>query len=166
MAEVRFSVPITTVKRMDRRGSVYLASDVSGYETMTWRGRFNTRARRYHRWCQKVRVCALASGFLKLPLPSRDGSVQVDVVCWFPAKRHPEPENVRKGIVDALYYPRWLPMRRKMVVELARVGHLDRFVYGRHGPAQYSTDHPRVEVRVTAGSTAKYAKNAKEEEGR
>ena len=152
MAEVRFTVPITVVKRMDKRGQVYLASDVSGYETMTYRGRFNTRAKRYHRWCQKVRVCALAAGFLKLPLPSRDRAVQVDVACWFPSKRHPEPENVRKGIVDALYYPRWLPMRRKMLEEAGAVGHLDRFVYGGHGPPRYCPEHPRVEVRVTAKS--------------
>ena len=142
-AGCRFTVPIHYRLRRDRRGRAYEVGDVSGYETMTRPGRFSPRAKRYHAWCQRVRLTAMGAGFTRLPLPAPDRPVRIDVACWFGSRKHAEVENVRKGVVDALYYPHSRVSRR----------HLDRWVYGSHEPAHYDRDNPRVEVTVSIEGT-------------
>lgn len=63
-----------------------------------------TRRNAYVRWKRHVQTVALASG-LKLPLAaSREAPVFIRVTPYFQNGTHPDPENVRKGVSDALFY--------------------------------------------------------------
>lgn len=86
-----------------------------------------TRMNEYHAWKDHVREHAPAG----LPQPAQGQPVRVDIWCWFADGTHNDPENVRKGIVDALY-PKG-----------------DKFVFGYHHFPQYDAQNPRVEVEVS-----------------
>ena len=88
------------------------------------------RAREYSDWKDHVAKCAPAS----LPVATRERPVRLDVWCYFPGGTHGDPENVRKGIVDALFKH--------------RAGG-DKYVYGYHHYPQYDREQPRVEVVIT-----------------
>lgn len=69
----------------------------------------------------------------RLPVPgTKTAQVRIDVFPVFANGVHPDPENVRKGIVDALYYDRGG----------------DKYVWGLTGFARYDPDNPRVEVFI------------------
>lgn len=90
------------------------------------------RAREYSDW--KDHVTKYAPNLL-LPVATKDRPVRLDIWCYFPAGNHSDPENVRKGIVDALF----------------PAG--DKYVYGYHHHPLYDADNPRVEVEITAGAS-------------
>lgn len=89
-----------------------------------------TRVNEYHAWKDHVRLHAPRE---LLALRPRDEAsrVRLDVVCYFAHGTHGDPENVRKGIVDALF------------------PHGDKWVYGHHDHPHYDPQRPRVEVSVT-----------------
>ena len=86
-----------------------------------------SRMQEYHAWKDHVR--AQVQG--ELPVPTREAPVRVDVTCWFPTRGGSDPENVRKGIVDALFPDG------------------DRWVYGYHHHPLHDPANPRVEVVIT-----------------
>lgn len=88
------------------------------------------RAREYSDWKDHVQRHAPA-----LPVATQQRPVRVDVWCHFPSGAHADPENVRKGIVDALFKH--------------RAGG-DKYVYGYHHFPQYDGRDPRVVVEVQA----------------
>ncbi|MEF2278549.1 hypothetical protein V3W47_09550 [Deinococcus sp. YIM 134068] len=89
-----------------------------------------TRLGEYHTWKDHVRLHA-PPPLLRLRPVDEVSRVRLDVVCYFATRTHADPENVRKGIVDALF-PRG-----------------DKWVYGSHDHPHYDPAHPRVEVTVT-----------------
>lgn len=97
-----------------------------GYYTKGARPNY-ARMNEYHDWKDHVR--ANVPG--ELPSATKEQPVRLDVYCYFASGTHADPENVRKGIVDALY-PKG-----------------DKFVFGYHHFPQYDPKNPRVEVEVS-----------------
>lgn len=98
------------------------------------------RAEKYRKWQGDVALCYLAGRrwctalIPALPLEAtKDRPLRIETVSYFRNGRHPDPENVHKGIVDALF--RW------------SLGG-DRHVGGTFRPPLYDKDNPRVEVLV------------------
>ena len=125
----RFIIPAlpcarTTAGKIDRTKP--LRPKLVGYYTKGARPNW-TRANEYHAWKDHVREHAPAG----LPQPAQGQPVRVDIWCWFADGTHNDPENVRKGVVDALY-PKG-----------------DKFVFGYHHFPQYDPQNPRVEVEVS-----------------
>lgn len=89
------------------------------------------RAREYAAW--KAHVQAHTPPLVLHATKARP--VRVDVTCYFPNGAHADPENVRKGVVDALFKHR-------------EGG--DKYVYGYHHHPLYDPGNPRVEVVITA----------------
>ena len=87
-----------------------------------------TRLNEYHTWKDHVREHAPLGDALT---PRPDQPVRVDVRCYFADGVHNDPENVRKGIVDALFPDG------------------DKWVYGYHHHPLYDALNPRVEVVIT-----------------
>ena len=92
------------------------------------------RAREYSEWKDHVAKYAPAN----LPTATKDRPVRLDIWCYFPAGNHSDPENVRKGIVDALFKHR-------------EGG--DKYVYGYHHHPLYDPVRPRVEVAISQEAT-------------
>lgn len=86
-----------------------------------------TRLKEYNAWKDHVREHAPP-----IPQAGPEHPVRVDVWCYFASGTHPDPENVRKGIVDALF------------------PNGDRWVFGYHHHPLYS-DAPHVLVEVSGG---------------
>lgn len=85
-----------------------------------------TRMKEYHAWKDHVRKCTA----LNIPAATAERPIRIDVWCYFGSKAHPDPENVRKGIVDALFPGG------------------DKHVYGYHHHPLYS-DAPHVLVEIS-----------------
>lgn len=90
-------------------------------KTPNWR-----RLTEYHAWKDHVREYVRDT----LPEPTKEQPVRLDVWCYFENGTHNDPENVRKGIVDALF-PKG-----------------DKHVYGYHHFPQYDAADPRVYVTI------------------
>lgn len=92
-----------------------------------------TRMNQYHAYKRLVQLCAQAAG-VELPLSAtKESPVKIDVVAYFPNGTHCDTENVRKGVVDALFYG----------------GNGDKYAYGSHDAPRYDKLNPRVEVLIT-----------------
>ncbi len=99
------------------------------------------RANEYTAYKVYVQVQAIYAG-LTLPLfADKDTPKRIDVTCYFKNGVHSDPENVRAGIVDALFYDK----KRKVK------GKGDKFAWGTHYPPRYDKSNPRVEVTVFEG---------------
>jgi len=73
------------------------------YERMTQRSkREDLRALRYQNWKRHVLSCFSVQSRQGIPCES-DGHYRLDVKCFFLGENHADPENVRKGIQDALF---------------------------------------------------------------
>ncbi|KQR22903.1 hypothetical protein [Deinococcus sp. Leaf326] len=86
-----------------------------------------SRLKEYQGWKDHVRAAAPP-----VPQATDAAPVRVDVWCYFASGTHADPENVRKGIVDALFPGG------------------DKYVYGYHHHPLYS-DAPHVLVEVSGG---------------
>lgn len=84
-----------------------------------------SRLKEYEAWKDHVRKFAPP-----LPEPSAARPVRVDVWCYFESGTHCDPENCRKGIVDALFPGG------------------DKWVFGYHHYPRYS-DAPHVLVEIS-----------------
>jgi hypothetical protein len=73
------------------------------YERMTQRSkRKDLRALRYKAWKLYVLQCFTEQARQGFPCDA-DGGYRLDVKCFFVGEGHGDPENVRKGIQDALF---------------------------------------------------------------
>jgi hypothetical protein len=91
-----------------------------------------TRMKAYHAYKAQVQACAQAAG-LTLPLSAtREAPVIVSTVAHFSSGVHCDPENVRKGVTDALFYG----------------GSGDKHTGGSFPPPRYDRANPRVLVTV------------------
>lgn len=86
-----------------------------------------TRMKEYQVWKDHVR-----EGAPDMPKATAARPVRVDVWCYFGSGVHPDPGNVHKGVVDALFPGG------------------DKYVYGYHHHPLYS-DAPHVLVEVSGG---------------
>ena len=125
----RFTIPAllcwrTTAGKIDRAKPQ--RPKLVGYYTKGARPNW-TRMNEYHAWKDHVRATITAP----MPTPSEAAPVRVDVYCYFADRTHNDPENVRKGIVDALF-----PSG-------------DKYVYGYHHHPLYDPQNPRVEVVIS-----------------
>lgn len=96
----------------------------------------HTRHQAYVAYKRHVQVCAMAAG-VRLPLVATHASpLLVETEAYFEHGTHADPENVRKGITDALFYSRE-----------AR-GSADKHTGGAFPPPLYDPANPRVVVVV------------------
>ena len=72
------------------------------YHRMTQRSKWTKAAQRYLAYKNYVVRHALEAG-LKIDKLTRNGCYQLDVICLFHSENHGDPENIRKGIQDALF---------------------------------------------------------------
>ena len=101
-----------------------------------------TRANEYTAYKVYVQIQAIYAG-LKLPLfADKDDPLRIDVTCYFKNGVHSDPENVRAGIVDALFYDKMRKVKGKG----------DKFAWGLHEAPRYDKLNPRVVVTVYEGS--------------
>ena len=92
-----------------------------------------TRMKQYHHYRDHVVRCAQIAG-LRPPLTASEASrLRIDVRLHSKGRVHPDPENIRKGVVDALFY---------------RAGKSDRYVWGTLWQTVYDVE-PKVIVVVT-----------------
>jgi hypothetical protein len=100
------------------------------YERMTRRSKYkDPRALRYKAW--KIYVLKCFSEQTRQAFPCEpDGQYRLDVKCFFVGENHADPENVRKGIQDALF------------------AYGDKHVFGLIYPVKHVEENPRVEVII------------------
>ena len=98
------------------------------------------RKQAYHKWLKSVRRVAREAGVPVGQMSATKRSpMWIETVAWFANGRHPDPENVRKAVADALFY-----------TKANRRGSADKFVGGAFPPPLYDAENPRVEVMVAA----------------
>lgn len=119
--------PCYTGKGKDRKKTGKTTLKLVGYYTKGAQPNWG-RLSEYNAWKDHVREQVPEP----MPEATRERPVRVDVTCYFTNGTHPDPENVRKGIVDALFPGG------------------DKFVYGYHHYPLYDAANPRVLVEVTA----------------
>lgn len=117
----------------------FIPGDPVGYTKTRPPGRHGRRFTMSPRWARyleykkTIQLLARAEGF-RVPLEaSENAPVRVDTHAVFRTRVHPDPENVRKGVVDALFYQ-------------AKGG--DKWVKGTHDWPEYGPD-PGVLVMIT-----------------
>ena len=95
------------------------------------------RMKTYHAWKKAVQLTAKSQG-VRLPLrASKDRPVHITTRAFFRNGVHPDPENVHKGIVDAMFYD---PRKERRGS--------DKHTGGFFQPPLYDSKHPRVEVWI------------------
>lgn len=95
------------------------------------------RMNAYHDYKKHVRACARVND-ISLPLQAgKDSPLMIRTVAYFKNGIHPDPGNVQKGVVDALF---WAPRGQKRGS--------DKYTGGSFPPPLYDSDNPRVEVRI------------------
>lgn len=95
----------------------------------------NTKVkRRYVEYKQLVQAVASLVG-IELPLQaSKEKPVHIYTKAFFKDGVHPDPENVHKGVKDALFYKAG--------------GAGDKYTGGAYEPPLYDPERPRVEIEV------------------
>lgn len=112
--------------------------DPRGYTTTTYRdkGRSN-RYQKYKEYCRRVREFAAMAG-VPIPLTAdEDSPILIKTFAYFRNGNHCDPENVRKGVCDALFYD---PISKKK-------GN-DKWTAGYFPPPRYDEEDPRVVVII------------------
>lgn len=96
-----------------------------------------TRLNKYVAWKKLVQKTAMTHG-ITLPLvATKEKPMFIETYAVFHNGTHPDPENVHKGIVDALFYD---PSRKKK-------GAGDKHTGGMFHPPFYEKGNPHVVVR-------------------
>ena len=107
-----------------------------GYVRMTRAGKWTANAKRAHKQMALVQECARKQGF-ELPLMATwERRLRIDTQIFCADKRGPDPDNVQKLVVDALFYKK------------GKGKNADKWVYGQYGPYQVDAHNPRVEVVI------------------
>jgi len=105
-----------------------------GYTTHNRGARPSKAIINYWSYIEDVRKVAKMSARIPLPLESpKDEPLMIFTRCYFRDGRHPDPENVHKGIKDALFYQ-------------AKDG--DKHTGGFYLPPLYDKKNPRVDVYI------------------
>jgi isopentenyl diphosphate isomerase/L-lactate dehydrogenase-like FMN-dependent dehydrogenase len=128
-------------KRKIRKAKFVVPGLAVGFKTTTKRSKFNKDYQKYVKYKAFVQLLARASG-MRLPLvATKDRPLMIRTVAYFKNGTHPDPENVHKGITDALFY------REDKVKGKTGKGN-DKYTGGSFPPPLYDKDNPRVIVIV------------------
>jgi len=103
------------------------------------------RMKAYHDYCERVRLYAKAAG---IPLPmkaSKNEPVMIATLAYFANGIHPDPENVRKGIADSLFY----------AGKRGNKGSGDKYCAGKFLYPLYDAANPRVEIEIYCGAACR-----------
>jgi len=137
MRKARFTVPGSPV----------------GYVATTSRGKWTAEYQRFADYAKQVRFYARAAG-IKIPLVATKGRpLVIRTVAYFANGRHPDPGNVQKGVVDALFYDEekaaLAKLYRKMGKKKRTTGKGDdKHTGGSFPPPLYDEENPRVVVII------------------
>ncbi len=104
------------------------------YHRTTQKSLWDKQAKRYAAWKKYVQQCALEAG-LDIRKLQKNQTYSLDVMCWFTDETHGDPENVRKGVQDALF-------------EIAGDKHVFGAVYFAHIPGLTESHNPGVEISL------------------
>jgi len=114
-----------------------ILGDPGGYYSQGARPNWK-RMKAYHAWKAYVQATAAAQG-ITLPLTAKaDSPLIIGTRAFFRNGTHPDPENVHKGIVDALFYD---PRKERRGS--------DKHTGGTFQPPMYDAENPRVEITIT-----------------
>jgi len=123
----------------------YVPGIPRGYTTTTYKGKFirggkDKSYENYVNYCKEVRISARKAG-VDLPInTTKDSQWTVSTIAYFKDGRHPDPENIRKGVADALCY-------QEDKIKGSKKGN-DKYCAGCFLPPRYDKDNPRVFVVV------------------
>lgn len=110
------------------------------------------RMNEYHAYLQHVRFHALHAN-VTLPLKASERyPIRINTVAYFADRRHADPENIRKGISDSLFYVSKADRAMRKALRLpAPTG--DKYCFGSFEPPRYDAKNPRVEVEIVFSHT-------------
>ena len=92
----------------------------------------------YHAYNKMVCVYARAAGITLPLIATKDAPLHIATEAWFYNGVHPDPENMHKGIKDALFWaPKGTPRNGG-----------DKYTGGAYLPPRYDKDNPRVKVWI------------------
>src|SRR5690606_30196252 len=116
-----------------------------GYKTTTTKSKWNPDYQEYVDYQRIVQLYAKANG-LKLPLvATKDKQLIIKTVAYFKNGTHPDPENINKGVRDALFYDESKLNKRGR--KSTGKGN-DKHTGGSFPPPKYDKSNPRVVVTV------------------
>ena len=121
-----------------------------GYTTTNRNGPKSKAILAYWEYCKAVRLCAAAAGVRPVPLVStREAPIMIFTRAYFASGVHADPENIHKGIKDALFYSKKikLPKGVKWTGDKPN-GTADKYTGGAYLPPLYDKQNPRVEVLI------------------
>jgi len=119
-----------------------------GYVTTTYKSKFKrgfdkaayTSYLKYSAYCKHVRRCARAAG-VQLPIVAdAENPIVIKTTAYFKDGVHADPENIRKGVADALCYNEGAGKDK-------RKGK-DKWAGGSFPPPRYDPENPRVIVII------------------
>lgn len=124
-----------------KRASFTIHGKPVGYYSTTHKGVWtDPRVKKYHAWRDEVRRAASKAG-ITLPLVATEmHPLIILTVATFANRVHPDPENVHKGIVDALFY------MSKAERAIFKKSSSDKHVGGAFSPPAYGD--PGVSVAI------------------
>ena len=102
-----------------------------GYTVMA--GKWSHRKTKYVAYKKYVQECCEANGISLPLLASKECFARIVTKSYFVNGVHPDPENVHKGVKDAMFYK-------------AKGG--DKYTGGEYSHPLYDKENPRVEVRI------------------
>lgn len=145
--------------------------DPVGYVATTSRGKWSAQYQRFAEYAKRVRFYARASGISTPLLATKGHPLTIRTISYFANGRHPDPGNVQKGVVDALFYDEkkadLAKLYRKMGKKMRTTGKgNDKYTGGSFPPPLYDSEHPRVVVIIKDYQPKKRKKNGQEEEKR
>ena len=131
MKEVRFIIPGKPV----------------GYTATTRNGKWCAGYRKFAEYAKFVRERARRAG-IKLPLEcSEENPLMINIIAYFPNRRHCDTGNVQKGICDALFYDEVGAMTNKNKKRRRTKKGDDKYTGGLFLPPRYSKT-PRAVVII------------------
>ena len=95
--------------------------------------------KRYIEWCKTVQNYAMVAGFRFEP-PTERSPLYAHTRAWFPDRRHGDPENIHKSVVDALFYRKGEGSKG------------DKYTGGFFDAPRYDAHNPRVQVVIVPAS--------------
>jgi len=123
---------------LDKKYRFVIPGNPVGHTATTNRSKnVSARYRKYAKYAKQVRLYAEMAG---VPLPlksSKDHQIVVNVYPYFKNGTHCDPENVRKGIADALAYDTFKKRKGD-----------DKHFGGKFPPPRYDKENPRVVVVI------------------
>lgn len=136
-----------------RKAKFTVPGPAVGYKTTTAKSKlYNKGYKKYADYKKLVQLYAKASG-IRLPLvATRDRPLMIRTVAYFSDGRHPDPENVNKGVRDALFYEEDAVVRKskkgvKITYRKNGKGN-DKYTGGSFPPPLYDSKNPRVVVTI------------------